>query len=63
MTIAKLFSLLDVVNKTSCTLLNLSETSTTFFFKEFAANAVGDVHVFLPKEIGALSIFWNIEPI
>jgi hypothetical protein len=29
--------------------------------KEFAANAEGDVHVFLPKDIGALTIFWNVE--
>jgi len=29
--------------------------------KEFAANAEGDVHVFLPKHIGALTIFWNVE--
>jgi hypothetical protein len=29
--------------------------------KEFAANAEGEVHVFLPKDIGALTIFWNVE--
>ncbi|MDY7008274.1 MAG: hypothetical protein SWX82_31200 [Cyanobacteriota bacterium] len=29
--------------------------------KEIAANAEGEVHVFLPKNIGATTIFWNVE--
>ncbi|NET04934.1 MAG: hypothetical protein F6K16_09420 [Symploca sp. SIO2B6] len=29
--------------------------------KEFAANAEGEVHVFLPKNIGAYTVFWNVE--
>lgn len=29
--------------------------------KELAANAEGEVHVFLPKNIGASTVFWNVE--
>ncbi|NEQ76763.1 MAG: hypothetical protein F6K23_29320 [Okeania sp. SIO2C9] len=29
--------------------------------KEIAANAEGDVEVFLPKNISSMSIFWNVE--
>lgn len=29
--------------------------------KEIATNAEGEVHVFLPKNIGATTIFWNVE--
>ena len=29
--------------------------------KEFASTAEGEVHVFVPKTLGAQSIFWNVE--
>ncbi|AOX00099.1 hypothetical protein BJP34_12165 [Moorena producens PAL-8-15-08-1] len=29
--------------------------------KEFASNAKGEVHVFLPKNIAASTVFWNVE--
>ncbi|OZH51510.1 hypothetical protein AFK68_30610 [Hydrocoleum sp. CS-953] len=29
--------------------------------KEFAENAKGEVHVFLPRNIGAYTVFWNVE--
>ncbi|NEO36829.1 MAG: hypothetical protein F6J90_11130 [Moorea sp. SIOASIH] len=29
--------------------------------KEFASNAEGEVHVFLPKNIAASTVFWNVE--
>ena len=62
--IGKLWNKLEVIQKPDEALgLNWDRSSQVWnsISKEFAANATGDVHVFLPKDIGALSIFWNVE--
>ena len=62
--IGKLWGTLEVIQKPDEALgLNWDRMSQVWnaVSKEFAANATGDIHVFLPKDIGALSIFWNVE--
>lgn len=60
----KLWGKLEVIQKPDEAIgLNWDRSSQVWnsISKEFTANATGDVHVFLPKDIGALSIFWNVE--
>lgn len=62
--IGKLWNKLEVIQKPEEGIgLNWDRSSQVWnsISKEFAVNATGDVHVFLPKDIGALSIFWNVE--
>lgn len=62
--IGKLWNKLEVIQKPDEAMgLNWDRSSQVWnsISKEFAVNATGDVHVFLPKDIGALSIFWNVE--